>query len=193
MTRSLVVSLVLHLVILAGLAWCVGTMGPGPRPVVAVHLGTPRAASAPVPASLPRPPEPPAPEPVAPPQAGPGPAASPVAPSSPEAAAGLPGDNLSIDALTPGVAVEKPALLSYPAPVYPREARRNAWEGVVEVEITVDAQGRGSDLKVIRTSGHQGLDEAALEALRQARYEPATRNGVAEPGVLDAVVRFRLN
>lgn len=98
-----------------------------------------------------------------------------------------------MDTLTPGAVVEKPSLVSYPTPTYPREARRNAWEGVVEVEITVSETGKGADLKVIKSSGHEALDLAALEALRQAKYEPAVHNGVAEAGVLDAVVRFRLN
>ena len=89
--------------------------------------------------------------------------------------------------------MERPSLVSYPAPTYPREARRNSWEGVVEIEITVDQRGRGADLKVVKSSGHQALDDAAVNALGQAQFAPAMRNGVAESGVLDAVVRFRLN
>jgi len=97
-----------------------------------------------------------------------------------------------IDTLTSGPVVEKPSLIGYPSPGYPREARRKGWEGSVEIEVEVDATGVWTSGRIVRTSGHSALDDAALEALRQARYEPATRNGVPEPGVIDAVVRFRL-
>lgn len=97
-----------------------------------------------------------------------------------------------IDALTPGPASETPSLADYPLPGYPDEARKRGWEGVVEVEVEVSPRGAWSGGRLLRSSGHTPLDDAALEALRHARYVPASRNGVPEPGVLDALVRFRL-
>ena len=50
---------------------------------------------------------------------------------------------------------------------YPQLARDNRWEGDVDVGIAVSASGR-TTLSVKSGSGHQVLDEQALELLRQA-------------------------
>ncbi len=97
-----------------------------------------------------------------------------------------------IDALTPGQDLEKPALLGYPAPEYPREARHKGWQGVVEALATVDASGRLLDLQVSHSSGYPELDAAALAALRGARYKPGTADGTPATATLTVTVRFRL-
>jgi len=112
--------------------------------------------------------------------------------SGDQPASGLGIGEPAIDALTPGPAAETPSLADYPSPGYPAEARRLGWEGVVEIEVEVSAQGSWSGGRLLRSSGHGPLDDAALEALRRARYLPASHNGVPEAGVLDALVRFRL-
>ncbi len=62
-------------------------------------------------------------------------------------------------------------------PVYPEEAQRAGLEGLVVLEAIVDEHGRvGHDIKVLRRLGH-GCDEAAVVAVRQWRFRPATRNG----------------
>jgi protein TonB len=62
-------------------------------------------------------------------------------------------------------------------PVYPEEALRAGLEGLVVLEAIVDERGRvGHDIKVVRRLGH-GFDEAAVAAVRQWRFRPATRDG----------------
>jgi protein TonB len=62
-------------------------------------------------------------------------------------------------------------------PVYPDEALRAGLEGLVVLEAIVDERGRvGGEIKVVRGLGH-GCDEAAVAAVRQWRFRPATRNG----------------
>jgi len=97
-----------------------------------------------------------------------------------------------IDALTPGQDLEKPALIGYPAPEYPREARHKGWQGVVEALVTVDAAGRLLDLRLTGSSGHPELDAAALTALRGARYKPGSADGVPATAAMTVTVRFRL-
>jgi protein TonB len=75
---------------------------------------------------------------------------------------------------------------------YPSAARRRGSEGVVEVEITVDATGAVSTLRVAVSSGHPMLDEAALKGLSTIRFTPALRNGVAVPHTFRQPVRFVL-
>jgi periplasmic protein TonB len=62
-------------------------------------------------------------------------------------------------------------------PVYPEEGLRAGLEGLVVLEAIVDERGRvGHDIKVVRRLGH-GFDEAAVAAVRQWRFRPATRDG----------------
>ncbi len=62
-------------------------------------------------------------------------------------------------------------------PVYPEEALRAGVEGLVVLVAIVDERGRvGGEIKVVRGLGH-GCDEAAVAAVRQWRFRPATRNG----------------
>lgn len=49
---------------------------------------------------------------------------------------------------------------------YPSAARLNGWEGRVVLRAVIRADGHLSDVKVHRSSGHESLDNAAMEALR---------------------------
>ena len=67
-----------------------------------------------------------------------------------------------------------------PAPVYPRASRRQGETGRATVRVLIDEQGRPAELRVQSSSGYARLDEAALEALRDARFRPYAENGVAQ-------------
>jgi protein TonB len=99
---------------------------------------------------------------------------------------------LVVDAMTSGESFENPVLLGYPNPNYPRTARRQGWEGAAEIEVTVDESGKGIEVFLLRSSGHSELDKSALDALRQARFQPGTRNGIPETGTMTVTIRFRL-
>ena len=188
MRRWLLVSLTLHLAAAAGaLCWLAARGDNEPPLTIHVDLGTQdlpaRKTSearaklrAPVP-ELPRADEVPEPS-----------------PDQPGENTGTSGDagGPVIDALTPGQSLEKPALLGYPPPEYPREARHKGWEGVVEALATVDAAGQLLDLRVSHSSGHPELDAAALTALRGARYKPGSVDGAPATATLTVTVRFRL-
>jgi TonB family protein len=73
-------------------------------------------------------------------------------------------------------------------PVYPEQARSAGIAGVVIIEATVDATGTVTAAKLLR--GQPLLDEAALAAVRQWRYEPTVLNGVAVPVVMTVSVAF---
>lgn len=61
---------------------------------------------------------------------------------------------------------------------YPRMARRLELEGRVVVAFTVEADGRLAGVRVVESSGSELLDEAALEAVRQAAPFPPFPDGV---------------
>jgi protein TonB len=63
-------------------------------------------------------------------------------------------------------------------PPYPASYIRQGIEGNVDVEIFIQPNGRVGDARVVRSSGYDLFDRAALEeARRNWRMLPATRNG----------------
>lgn len=77
-------------------------------------------------------------------------------------------------------------------PAYPLESRRRNEQGDVAIELQIDAGGAVVEARVLRSSGHLRLDRAALAALRQYRFQPAMRLGVAVPVTIEQTVEFRL-
>jgi TonB family protein len=64
-----------------------------------------------------------------------------------------------------------------PAPVYPRESRRNREQGTVVLEVDVGADGLPSAVRVLDDAGYPRLAGAAVEAVKRARFMPALRLG----------------
>jgi TonB family protein len=69
-----------------------------------------------------------------------------------------------------------PKLVKQVDPEFPKKWRKDKSSGTVNVTMTVDEAGKPRDLRVDTPVGH-GFDEAALKAIRQYRFEPATRDG----------------
>ena len=88
--------------------------------------------------------------------------------------------------------VSNPIALNRIVPVYPRSARRKGHEGVVTVAISVAEDGVVAHAEVVSSSGYRELDEAALSAVRSARFAPATSDGVSVRGELRLTFDFRL-
>jgi periplasmic protein TonB len=85
----------------------------------------------------------------------------------------------------------KPTLISKTEPEYSEEARKAKVQGTVVLSIVVTASGQVSGVRVIRSLG-LGLDERAIEAVRQWKFRAATVDGkpVATQAVVE--VNFRL-
>ena len=79
-----------------------------------------------------------------------------------------------------------------PDPHYPRAARRRGMEGVVELAVTVDRDGLPLEIRIRQSSGFEVLDREAQRAVRQWRFEPARRGGIAVTGEVVVPIRFRL-
>jgi periplasmic protein TonB len=69
---------------------------------------------------------------------------------------------------------------------YPPAARRRGLSGTVNLEISIDARGRVSDVLVVRSSSHALLDDAAVDAARGLRRIPFP------PDVRPRALRVRL-
>jgi TonB family protein len=77
---------------------------------------------------------------------------------------------------TPGNEVTSPLPVLKPEPVYSQEARDAKFQGTVWLRLVVDPTGRPSRLRVVKMAG-LGLDEKALEAASQWRFQPGTKDG----------------
>jgi TonB family protein len=77
---------------------------------------------------------------------------------------------------SPGGGVSAPRVLYDPEPEYSEEARKAKYQGVVVLWVAVDPDGRVRDIRVERSLG-MGLDEKAVEAVRQWKFEPGKMNG----------------
>ena len=90
-----------------------------------------------------------------------------------------------------GGGVSEPKVIFSVDPEYSDEARRAKYTGIVVVSLIVDAQGMPQHVQVIRRLG-MGLDEKALEAVRQYRFKPAMYQGRAVPVGVSIEVNFQI-
>ena len=67
------------------------------------------------------------------------------------------------------------------------------WEGVVVLRLLVDVQGGVARVTVTTGSGFALLDEAAVDAARRWRFDPARDGDRPIPMVHEVRIRFRLN
>ncbi len=65
-------------------------------------------------------------------------------------------------------------------PSYPETAARVEAEATVDIQAEIDAKGEVGRVEIVRWAGF-GLDEAALETVRQLHFRPAMRNGAPVP------------
>jgi TonB family protein len=88
--------------------------------------------------------------------------------------------------------VSRPQLIRKVEPSWTEEARQAGISGLVLVSLTVDAEGQPQNLTVTRKLGH-GLDENALETVRQWQFRASLKDGTpVAVGNLTVAVDFRL-
>lgn len=75
------------------------------------------------------------------------------------------------------VPIAEVGYLTPPTLAYPKASERLGEAGVVQVRVLVDAQGAPRQVSVHKSSGYPRLDEAALSAMRGARFKPRTEDG----------------
>jgi len=90
-----------------------------------------------------------------------------------------------------GGGVSAPVVLFAPEPEFSEEARKAKVAGNVLVYLQVDANGRPQHVRVLRGIG-LGLDEKAMEAVRQYKFKPAMESGHAVPVEMNVEVNFQI-
>lgn len=90
-----------------------------------------------------------------------------------------------------GGGVSAPRAVFTPDPEYSEEARKAKYQGTVVLWLIVGPDGRPRDMKVTRSLG-MGLDQKAMEAVRQWKFEPALKDGQPVAVQISVEVNFRL-
>jgi len=90
-----------------------------------------------------------------------------------------------------GGGVTAPRVVYSPDPEFSEEARKAKYQGTVVLFLVVGIDGRAHDVRVIRSLG-MGLDEKALEALEQWKFEPGRKDGNPVAVQVNVEVSFRL-
>ncbi|MCW7539978.1 energy transducer TonB [Aquabacterium sp. A7-Y] len=146
---------------------------PPPAPVVtAPPSPAPAPFVAPPPPVEPQPPAPPAPEP-----------APPVPPAPPAPPAPAPPRTISATELQ----VVTPVSV-----VYPTQSKRLGEAGRVVLRTLIDPTGRPAQVLVKSSSGYARLDDAAVNAMRAARFRPPMRDGKPEAVWAEMPILFEL-
>jgi periplasmic protein TonB len=75
-----------------------------------------------------------------------------------------------------GGGVSPPRVIYQPEPEFSEEARKAKYQGVCVLALIVDANGRPTNIRVSSSLG-MGLDEKAIEAVKNWKFEPAMKDG----------------
>lgn len=119
-------------------------------------------------------------EPVSAPQPTPAAAASP-APASPAPA---------VEHFTE--ANFKANYLTNPKPEYPSIAKSRGWTGKVMLRVQVSPEGTANSVEVETSSGHEMLDEAAIDAVKKWKFIPAKKGETAVASAVIVPIVFSL-
>jgi TonB family protein len=90
-----------------------------------------------------------------------------------------------------GGGVSAPRAVYTPDPEYSEEARKAKYQGTCVLWLVVGPDGRPHEIKVARSLG-MGLDQKAIEAVRNWKFEPAMKDGHAVAVQINVEVNFRL-
>jgi protein TonB len=90
-----------------------------------------------------------------------------------------------------GGGVSPPVLLYKKEPEYSEEARKAKHQGTVLLYVQIDASGKATNMKVVKSLG-LGLDEKAMEAVANWKFTPGKKDGKAVTVEATIEVNFRL-
>lgn len=91
----------------------------------------------------------------------------------------------------PGDGVSLPKLIRDVRPQYTADAMRRGITGAVLLRCVVDRDGVPTSLEIVRSLDEE-LDQVALAALKQWRFEPGKKNGNAVLVQIDVTMSFTM-
>ncbi len=85
------------------------------------------------------------------------------------------------------------AYLDNPKPIYPPFARKQGRQGTVLLLVVVESNGHPAAVQLKQSSGSELLDQAAIAAVKEWRFVPAYRHGMAVRESVEIPIRFHLD
>ncbi len=91
--------------------------------------------------------------------------------------------------------LEQPPLFKQPRPPlsYPNKARRRGYQGITLLMISLDTSGAIEKVAIVRSSGYQILDKAALKNVAKWQFHPVKVNGETVKARFQVPINFALN
>lgn len=90
----------------------------------------------------------------------------------------------------PGGSVTSPRVITTVRPTYTNDALQRRIQGTVELELVVKRDGRPADIRIVRSLDPGGLDEQAVTAAGQWRFEPGRLAGAPVDVVVTVMLDF---
>jgi TonB family protein len=90
----------------------------------------------------------------------------------------------------PGAGVTAPRVITEVKPTYSTEALARRIQGTVALELIVRADGRPSNIRVVRSLDPLGLDVQAIIAASQWQFEPGRLNGLPVDVLVTLLIDF---
>ena len=87
---------------------------------------------------------------------------------------------------------DPPVAMTPIRPKYPEIAQEAGIEGVVVVQAFIDEKGRVKETLILKGVPNTGLDEAAMQAIRETRFRPAKQRERSVGVWISIPVNFRL-
>jgi len=78
------------------------------------------------------------------------------------------------------------------APVYPMQAKKRGYEGIVILEVLVTKEGKAGKISVFQSSRYSLLDESAVSSVKKWRFEPGKRGDERVDMPVKIPIRFKL-
>lgn len=101
------------------------------------------------------------------------------------------GGGMGGGAFRPGRGVTAPRVIYQTDPEFSEEARKAKYQGTCVLGLIVDASGRPTNIHIINALG-MGLDEKAIESVRNWKFEPGQKDGHAVAVEIAVEVDFHL-
>ena len=120
------------------------------------------------------------------------PASAKLTPTAPSVAAPVPA-RISETPSGNATISARPRYRTNPTPDYPLSCKRRREEGIVLLNVVVQADGLPAAVSLTQSSGHPLLDEVALDAVRRWTFEPGLAAGVPVSSRVVVPVRFSLS
>ncbi|HXW08735.1 MAG TPA: energy transducer TonB [Vicinamibacterales bacterium] len=98
-----------------------------------------------------------------------------------------------VGVLEPGPDVKSPRVVREQHPGYTAAAMRARIQGAVRMEAVIEKDGSVGEVRVTQSLDREhGLDDGAVKALRNWRFEPGTKDGAAVPVLVVVEMTFTL-